>query len=121
MDNNTPEILKRVAIPEDKTPMSYETLRLSIEKKLNKSNPNIKIECPSAERTIIYRQRPDKSWETLELSWRRPGKVDVIKNGVVLGNLYNDDALKGALRFINGLPVNLTKKDYPSDTLWKIV
>ena len=122
MDKNTPEILKRVAIPASKDPMCYEVLRNSIEyNSANKSNPNIKIDCPSAERTIIYRQRPNKSWESLELSWRRPGKVDVIKNGVVLGSLYNDDALKGALGFINGLNVHLTKKDYPSDTLWKVV
>ena len=121
MDNNTPEILKRVAIPESKTVMSYETLRTSLEKNLNKSNPKIKIECPSAERTIIYRQRSDKSWETLELSWRLPGKVDVIKNGVVLGNLYNCDALKGAQEFIKGHNINLTPKKYPPDTVWKIV
>lgn len=117
----TPEILKRLAIPSDKSSMSYSSLRAAIETKVSKKDTHIKIEQPSSERTIIHRQRADKTWESLELSWRRTGKVDVILNGSVIGNLYNDDALKGAAAFIKGSPVSLSPKKYPPDTLWKIV
>ena len=117
----TPEILKRLAIPSDKSSMSYSSLRAAIETKVSKKDTHIKIEQPSSERTIIHRQRADKTWESLELSWRRTGKVDVILNGSVIGNLYNDDALKGAAAFIKGSPVSLKQKKYPPDTLWKVV
>ena len=117
----TPEILKRLAIPSDKSSMSYEALRATVVNTVSKITTGIKIEQPSSERTIIHRQRADKTWESLELSWRRTGKVDVILNGSVIGNLYNDDALKGALGFIKGHNINLTPKKYPPDTVWKIV
>ena len=101
--------------------MSYEALRATVVNTVSKITTGIKIEQPSSERTIIHRQRADKTWESLELSWRRTGKVDVILNGSVIGNLYNDDALKGALGFIKGHNINLTPKKYPPDTVWKIV
>lgn len=48
--------------------------------------------------------------ESLEFSFRRPGKVDVVLNGKVVGNLWNDDAMKAAELFAQGRGFAMQRK-----------
>ena len=118
---STPQILKRVSLPEGKSYVSYERLQQTTRAELGNLGSRIKVVCPSPERTIVYRRRPDDQWESLELSWRRPGKVDIIKNGVNIGHLFNCDASEAVKAFVQGKSVNLKQKTLPPDTVWTVV
>ncbi len=119
-DRNTPKVLTQVAIPEGKAFVSFTKLRSLINQEMGDLGPRIRMLCPSNERIILYRQRPNKSWDSLELAWRRPGKVDVVRNGVELGNLFNDDALLAARAFAQGKRFSLKERVQAPDTVWKV-
>lgn len=116
----TPKVLTQVAIPEGKAFVSFTKLRSLINQEMGDLGPRIRMLCPSNERIILYRQRPNKSWDSLELAWRRPGKVDVVRNGVELGNLFNDDALLAARAFAQGKRFSLKERAQAPDTVWKV-
>lgn len=116
----TPKVLTQVAIPEGKAFVSFTKLRSLINQEMGDLGSRIRMICPSSERIILYRQRPNKSWDSLELAWRRPGKVDVVRNGVELGNLFNDDALLAAKAFAQGKCFSLKERVQPADAVWKV-
>lgn len=121
LDKETPRLLKQVSIPEGKKHVPYEKLQQTLKAELGVGGTRIKVSCPSEERTIIYRKRPDNSWESLELSWRQPGKVDIIRNGIKEAHLFNEDALTAARFFAEGRKVSFKEKKVDPNTVWKVI
>lgn len=120
-DRETPRLLKQVSIPVGNTHVPYENLQQTLKAELGVGGNRIKVSCPSEERTIIYRKRSDNSWESLELSWRQPGKVDIIRNGIKEAHLFNEDALKAARFFAEGRRVSFKEKKVDPNTVWKVI
>jgi hypothetical protein len=54
---------------------------------------------------------PGGARESLEFSYKRPGKVDVVLNGRVVGNLWNDDAMRAAELFARGQEFTMKRKE----------
>lgn len=121
VNRETPRLLKQVSIPEGKKHVPYEKLQETLKREVGGGGTRIKISCPSNERTIIYRKRPDNSWESLELSWRQPGKVDIIRNGIKEAHLFNEDALQAAKLFVEGRKVSFKEKKIDPKTVWKVI
>ncbi len=99
LKKDTPEILRQVSMPADKKFVSFDELKKSVEAAARNSGGSVKLHMPSQDRIVIYRQRPDKSWESLELYWRSVTQVRFVRNGEPIGNLFNCDASVYAARF----------------------
>lgn len=110
----TPEVLKLAAIPLSKVGnvISMETLVLGISSMARRYEPDyVKVSKDlGPDRIRISRINDNGRREFLELSFRRPGKVDVVLNGQVVGNLWNDDALKAAEMFAQGRGFKMIRK-----------
>ncbi len=121
VDERTPTILKQVSVPEDKEHLAFKKLKSQVLQVAKNSNGRIKLHSPSEERLVLYRQREDKTWESLELSWRGLTKVNIVHNGKLTGNLFNCDAVKLAKRFANFEGVGLKRRDASQDRVRKVI
>ncbi len=105
-DNDTPELLKLAAVPVSKVGrvISMKTLAAGVSAALDRLPASIShvTKDIGPERIKIARLNERQEIECLELSFLRPGKVDIILNGQMVGNLWNDDALKAAEMFAKG-------------------
>jgi hypothetical protein len=68
-------------------------------------------------RVQVLRAKPKGKPDVLEFSFRRPGKVDVVLNGQLLGAAWTDDALKMAQRFAVRGDIKVATKVYTDYTV----
>ena len=71
----------------------------------------------SDDRIALVRRNNDGHIETLEFSFRREGKVDVVADGKVQGSSWTDDALKMAQGFVMGKPMKFASRQFDSYTV----
>ncbi len=117
----TPKILLDVSIPIDKEHLSFQKLKDQILEMAKASNDRIKLHSPSNERLVLYRQRKDKSWESVEISWRGLTKVNIVLNGELKGNLFNCDAAELAKKFANFERVGIKRRESSQEDIRKVV
>ena len=78
------------------------------------------VESKLGERMVIVRFNKNNEEETLEISYRRQGKVDITlttKNGVTEKSLWNDDANHLATSFADGKSIRFESKRYDDYTV----
>lgn len=121
LNKNTPKILKEVSVPVDKEHLPFQDLKAQLQQLASSSGGRIKMRALSDERLVLYRQKDDKSWESLELSWRGLTKVNVVSNGKLIGNLFNCDAIEMAKKFVRSERVSLKRRAPSQDNLRKVI
>lgn len=118
---SVPKILMDVSIPVDKEHLSFQKLKNQILETAKASNGRIKLHSPSNERLVLYRQRKDKSWESVEISWRGLTKVNIVHNGKLAGNLFNCDAVELAKKFANFERIGIKRRESSQEDIRKVI
>jgi hypothetical protein len=121
---DTPEALVLAGVPTEKIGKipSHGALISSVKTHVEKANkPNIKIsDLHAEERITLSRRNKDGEIETLRISYRRPGKVDVElngPNGLRVGSFWNDDAQKLAKAFTAGFGITIKPAKFKNYTV----
>jgi hypothetical protein len=114
-DSNTPTVLSLAAVPVAKLGkvITLEALMSGITVMVrNGVRADVTI-APDlgSHRIALVRVSPGGARESLEFSYKRPGKVDVVLNGRVVGNLWNDDAMRAAELFARGQEFTMKRKE----------
>lgn len=118
---SVPKILMDVSIPVDKEHLSFQKLKKQLLETAKASNGRIKLHSPSNERVVLYRQRKDKSWESVEISWRGLTKVNIVHNGKLAGNLFNCDAVELAKKFANFERIGIKRRESSQEDIRKVI
>jgi hypothetical protein len=107
---NTPQALVLASVPTEKVGKipAHATLLSYLAQHVKELNsPDVRITAVYADESLtITRINNNREKETLRISYRRPGKVDVEvsgPDGMQLGSFWNDDALKLGRCFAAGL------------------
>lgn len=121
---NTPEALVLAGVPSEKVGKipSHGALITSVRTHVEKAQkPNIKItDLHQDERITLSRRNKDGEVETLRISYRRPGKVDIElsgPNGMSVGSFWNDDAQKLAKAFTAGFGITIKPAQFKKYTV----
>jgi|GEM_PF-3626657 len=110
-DENTPRALVLAAIPTEKvgTLPNHLKLMANVDNFVRHQGVRCRLEKHTMGRYLkITRMDKNGDTETLEICYRRPGKVDVMirnKNGATFKSVWNDDAEKLAKGFAKGKTV----------------
>ena len=125
-----PAILKAVSIPVDKKHIPFEDLKNRIRAIASKSQ-DVRVHMPSSERIVLYRRLDDKSWESIEISWRGLTKATIIdKTGVSkvassdregVYPVFNQTALEYAKRFMKFEAPPLKRRDKTKTELRRVI
>jgi predicted DNA-binding transcriptional regulator len=109
-DDKTPKALLMVSVPSEKLDkfLSFDALKITIDAR--RSDPNFVRELPRGDGRIVLERSVNGAKQQIELSYKRPGKVDVYVNGERRGSMWNDDALDLAEAFIAGRSIPLVKR-----------
>jgi len=121
---DTPKALVLASVPSEKVGKipSHGALITSVKTHVEKSQkPNIKItDLHQDERITLSRRNKDGEVETLRISYRRPGKVDIElsgPNGLNMGSFWNDDAQKLAKAFTAGFGITIKPAQFKKYTV----
>ena len=122
---DTPQSLILAAIPTEKIRKKLPThaeLMIGVENYISseKGCRALVVENKRGERMVITRLNNINEEETLEISYRRQGKVDITlttKNGVTEKSLWNDDANHLATSFAAGKSIRFESKRYDQYTV----
>jgi hypothetical protein len=122
---DTPQSLILAAIPTEKIKKKLPThveLMIGVENFISseKGCRARVVENKLGERMVITRLNKNNEEETLEISYRRQGKVDITlttKNGVTEKSLWNDDANHLATSFAAGKSIRFESKRYDEYTV----
>jgi hypothetical protein len=111
---STPRAILRASVPKGKEnkDLSFSTLANEIRALPLKASP-LRPQLVLEGNQILLCRTKNGITETLELAFRRPGKVDLYLNGSPksMGNLWNDDALLAAKAFLSGKNFSLSKRE----------
>lgn len=114
-DSKTPAVLSLAAVPVAKLGkvITLEALMSGIAVMVRSGVGTDVTLAPDlgAHRIALVRVNGTGARESLEFSYKRPGKVDVVLNGRVVGNLWNDDAMRAAELFAQGRGFTMTRKE----------
>lgn len=114
-DSNTPTVLSLAAVPVAKLGkvITLEALMSGITVMVrNGVRADVTITPDQgSHRIALVRVNPGGARESLEFSYKRPGKVDVVLNDRVVGNLWNDDAMRAAELFARGQEFTMKRKE----------
>lgn len=120
----TPKALVLAGVPTEKVGKipSHGALISSVKTHVEKAQkPNVKItDLHQDERITLSRRTKDGEIETLRISYRRPGKVDVElsgPNGLSVGSFWNDDAQKLAKAFTAGFGITIKPAKFKNYTV----
>lgn len=112
-DNKTPPALLLASVPKgkEKKDLSMSTLVKAIDS-YARFAPDCKGTAQVTSDHILLVREKDGKTETLELTFRRPGKVDIFRNGQskFAGSVWNDDALLLAQAFLKGKNIILSRE-----------
>ena len=122
--DNTPRPLVLAGVPSEKVGKipAHATLLSHLAEHIEKlKSPNVRVTAAYADESLtITRITKNGDKETLRISYRRPGKVDVEvsgPDGMQLGSLWNDDALKMGKCFAAGLNFTIKPTQFKSYTI----
>lgn len=119
----TPQVLVLASVPTARinTIINWETLseRVAAVAEAQRVNYVHPLKGIGTARVGLSRFNDKAAKETLEFAYRRPGKVDVIINGKKIGNVWNDDAVKIAEKFVQHKDIRLSKEKSVSYTVMK--
>lgn len=108
--DKTSKALLLISVPTEKIGKipSFDTLRVTINARAQGERAICNL--AHGEGRILLTREHDGATEHLELSYQKPGKVDVYVNGTRRGSMWNDDAVDLADAFLAGRDCPLTKR-----------
>ncbi len=117
---HTPRALVLASVPSDLTHLNHDFahLKREVKKLVKKSGEKITaINGLGDDRIAVSRKGPDGKPETMELAFRRPGKVTVFINGRELGGTWNGLAAQAVEEFAKGKNCRAEKTTYKNYTV----
>jgi hypothetical protein len=112
---DTPKALLLVSVPTEKVGkiLSFDALKSVAQARVQASSLANSVEC--GEGRIVMTRMIDGRVENLELSYQRPGKVDIYIDGKRRGSMWTDDAYKVVNAFARGRELSFKKQQRFTD------